>query len=332
MSSARRSSLVALLAAVATLAAPAAAGAHLRTSRVAVDYRATVAPLPAPLAGAVRLRIYAADLAVGLTALGGHHLVVRGYLGEPFLRLGPDGFFVNEASATAAGTGLARTLRRGAAHWALRSQKRAAIWHDARVRRAAQGRWSIPVVVDGRQARLEGTIRRVRRPSVVPWLAIGVAFALLTAVFLLRRPQGLLRTATAWLGAVAAVATLVTAIGLAASSTASEGTWVESGNEIVLSLVGLGFLLRGSRDARALAGGLVGMLAVAAGATRLPVLLHGIALSALPGQVARTAVVLAISAGTAAAILGVVVFFDVLEHYDEPLTGGLIDTGRSNSV
>jgi len=270
---------------------------------------------------------------VGLTALGGHHVVVRGYFGEPFLRLGPDGFFVNEASATAAGTGLAQTLRRGAAHWALRSPKRAAIWHDARVRRAAQGRWSIPVVVDDRQARLEGTIRRVRRPSVVPWLAIGVAFALLTAVFLVRRPQGLLPHRHGLAGC---------------RRRGRDPRDRDRARRLVDRFRGhlgrvrqrdrpgrspaLGFLLRGSRDARALAGGLVGMLAVAAGATRLPVLLHGIALSALPGQVARTAVVLAISAGAAAAILGVVVFFDVLEHYDEPLTGGLIDTGRSNSV
>ncbi len=321
---------LALVAGVA-LAVPGPAAAHLRTSRVAVDYRAAVASLRAPVAGAVRARIYPADLAIGLTALGGHRVIVLGYLGEPFLRLGSSGVYVNEASATAAGTGLVR-LHPGATHWVLRESKPAAIWHDARVRHAVQGRWSIPLVVDGRQARLDGTIRRVGRPSVVPWLAIGLAFELLTAAFLVRRRQSLLRTATIWLGAVAALATLVTAIGLAAASTASEGTWVESGNEIVLALVALGFLLRGSRDSRALAGGLVGLLAVAAGATRLPVLLHGIVLSALPGQLARTVVVLALSAGAAAAILGVVVFFDVLERYDEPLTGGLIDTGRSNSV
>jgi len=41
-------------------------------------------------------------------------------------------------------------------------------------------------------------------------------------------------------------------------------------------------------------------------------------LSALPGQAARLAVVLAISAGAAAATLGVVVFFDVIERYEEP--------------
>jgi hypothetical protein len=34
--------------------------------------------------------------------------------------------------------------------------------------------------------------------------------------------------------------------------------------------------------------------------------------------VARTAVVLAISAGAAAAVVALVVFFDVLEHYEEP--------------
>jgi hypothetical protein len=48
------------------------------------------------------------------------------------------------------------------------------------------------------------------------------------------------------------------------------------------------------------------------------VLSHGIVLSALPGQAARLAVVVALAAGAATAILGVVVFFDVLEHYEEP--------------
>jgi hypothetical protein len=41
-------------------------------------------------------------------------------------------------------------------------------------------------------------------------------------------------------------------------------------------------------------------------------------LSALPAATARASVALAISAGAAAATLGLVVFFDVLEHYEEP--------------
>ena len=47
-------------------------------------------------------------------------------------------------------------------------------------------------------------------------------------------------------------------------------------------------------------------------------LLHGIVLSALPGDIARAAVVLGISAGAAAVICGLVVFVDVLAHYEEP--------------
>jgi hypothetical protein len=50
----------------------------------------------------------------------------------------------------------------------------------------------------------------------------------------------------------------------------------------------------------------------------VPVLLHGVVLSALPGLAARWAVVLAISAGAAATIIGLVVFFDILEHNEEP--------------
>jgi hypothetical protein len=314
------------LVAVIALAAPGSAGAHLRSSRVAVDYRATVAPPPA----GVGARVYEADLAVGLTARPGHTVIVLGYLGEPFLRLGRDGVFANDASPTAAGSGLVSRLRPGRTHWTLHSRRPTAIWHDTRVRRARH--WSIPLVVDGRRTALRGTLVHVAAPSAVPWVAVGLVFALLTAAFLVRRPQLLLRTVAAWVGMVAALAILVTAIGLSASSTASTGTWIESGNEGVLALVGLGFMLRGSRDARALAGGLVGMLAVAAATTRLPVLLHGIVLSALPGQLARAVVVLALSAGAAAAILGVVVFFDVIEHYDERLElGGSIETGRSNS-
>ena len=82
--------------------------------------------------------------------------------------------------------------------------------------------------------------------------------------------------------------------------------------------MGAVFLVRGSSNAKALAGGFLGLLGLAAGLTKLPVLLHGIALSALPGGLARLAVATAIAAGAAAATLGIVVFFDVLEHYEEP--------------
>jgi hypothetical protein len=313
---------ICILVAVIALAAPGTASAHLRTSRAAVDYRATVSPLRAPLAGAVSVRVYRADLALGLTALGRHRLVVLGYLGEPFLRLGPDGVFVNAASPTAAGARLA-TPRRGSSGsvWRLRSRRPSLTWHDARLRGLPSGvtsrRWAVPLFVDGRRSNLEGTIQRVTAPSAWPWLVVGAVFAVATGV-LARRSRRLLRAATATLGGLAAASTLTSAIGFGVASTASTGTWIEGANEAVFALVGAAFLARGSPDAKALAGGLLGLLGLAVGLTKLPVLLHGVVLSALPGEVARLAVVLGIEAGAAAAILGVVVFFDVLEHYEEP--------------
>jgi hypothetical protein len=322
----------ALLVTVAiALAAPGTAGAHLKTSRSAVDFRASVHPVDQ-----LRVRVYRSDLAVGLTVLGDRDVLVFGYVGEPFLRLGPDGVFVNAASPTAAGTKLATPQRSSRPLWQLRSRRPSVIWHDARVRGLPKGvdrgSWRIPVLVDGERTHLGGMIQRVDAPSAWPWLALGALFAALTGILLAARPQLLLRTVTAGLGAVAAVATLTSAIGFAVASTASHGTWVEAANETVVALVGAGFLVLGSRDARAFAGGMLGLLGLAAGLTKLPVLLHGIVLSALPGQLARVGVVLAIAAGAAAAILGLVVFFDVLEHYEEPEFEGGPTAGERSSA
>lgn len=296
--------------AFAALFAPGTAQAHLRTGRVAVDYRAAVNPLHPPLAGAVNVRIFRSDLAIRLRAIGGHRVIVLGYFGEPFIRLGPDGAWVNGASLTASGTGLAKA---GAPGWRLRSRDPSVTWHDARIRAVRNGPWAIPLEVDGMRVQLGGLVNRVGAPSAWPWIGVGVLVAA-AAALLVRRA----RQAAAWLGGVAATATLVAAIGFAAASTANEGIWVEAGNEILLVLVGAAVLLRGSPNTKAIAGGLLGLLALAFGLTKLSVLTHGIVLSALPGQLARLAVAVAISAGAAAAILGAVVLVRLLRDYEEP--------------
>jgi len=89
-----------------SLALPATAAAHLRTGRVAVDYEATVAPLQPPVAQALAVRVYRADLALGLRVSDHHRVVVLGYTGEPFLRLGAGGTYASRSSLTAAGLGL----------------------------------------------------------------------------------------------------------------------------------------------------------------------------------------------------------------------------------
>jgi hypothetical protein len=73
-----------LLCAGVVLALPESASAHVRTSVVAVDYRARVLPLHGRLRKAVAVRVYAGDLAPGLTVRRGHAVVVLGYAGEPF--------------------------------------------------------------------------------------------------------------------------------------------------------------------------------------------------------------------------------------------------------
>jgi hypothetical protein len=311
----------ALAAAVAfaALLAPAHAEAHGRTGRLAVDYEARVSPLRAPLVGVVEARIYRADLAIRLTSRGAHRVVVLGYQGEPFLLLDADGAFVNAGSLTAAGAGL---TRRGGRGWRRYARWPSVVWHDARVRAVAAGverrRWTIPVRVDRVPAQVSGVVRRVPPPPAWPWLVVGGIFAAAAALLLALRSSGLLRPATVVFAWIAAAATAASAIGLAASSTATEQTWVESGTEIAFLLLGAAFLARGSLDSRALSGALLGVFALAIGLTSIPVLLHGLVLSALPADVARTAVALAISAGGAAVICGVVVFLDVLAHYEEP--------------
>src|SRR2546423_11016824 len=288
------------LAALAPLASPAPPRAHIRTGSVAVDYRVRVFPTRLPLSA----HVYLGDRAVRLTVQPGHSVTVLGYGGEPFLRIDAAGVTVTR-SPTAAALGL--TPRR--------TSGRSFVWHDARVRGLPsgidRGRWAIPLRVDGRRARLAGELRRVEAPPAWPWLALGLPFVVATALLLLRR-VALERSAIA-LGVLAGAATIVTAAAFAFASNASEGRWVEAGNEAVFALAGLAVIARGSRDARVTAAGALGLLALAVGVTKVPVFLHGVVLSALPGTPARVAVALTVWIGAAATALGLVLFAELLE-------------------
>jgi hypothetical protein len=293
----RKALLVTVLAA---LAAPATASAHIRTGSVAVDYRVRVFPTRLPLTA----HVYLGDRAIRLSVRPGHSVTVLGYGGEPFLRIDGSGVTVLN-SPTAAALGLEPRHTGG----------RSFLWHDSRVRGLPsgidRGRWTIPLLVDGRRARLAGQLLRIDAPSLLPWLALGVPFVAVAAFTLVRRAT-LERSAVAF-GVLAGTATLVTAAAFAFASNASEGRWVEAGNEAVFALAGLAVAARGSRDARVIAAGALGLLALAAASTKLPVFLHGVVLSALPATPARAAVALTIWIGAAATALGLVLFAELLE-------------------
>lgn len=293
--------------AVALASAPQAS-AHLRSGTVAVDYRATISSPGSRTSPPFVARVYQSDLALDLVVRAGHSVVVLGYLGEPLLRIDDRGVAVNAASPTAAAAGLVKGDRRagGPVSWHPGSKRRAAVWHDPRLRGlppgASRGAWSIPMLVDGRRERLRGQLRRLPRPAGWPWLALAAASAALTAVLALALRQAA-RSAALVLAVVAAIASTVTAAGFALDAYASPGTWILGADGVVFVAIGLAVLIAGPPHVHMATAGGLGLIALALGLSKGQVFLHPIVLSALPGWLARLAVAVAACSGLAAAIL-----------------------------
>lgn len=206
-----RAAVTAVLAAVA-LAAPGAASAHSSAPTVALDVRLRVDPIrgvtPTVIDGNRRLR---------LTVAPGVGLVVRGLLGEPVLRFGDDGVWVNLGSPTASADRI--TSRRGSG-WLRLTRSHSFTWHDHRLA-APPGRpagttapFALPVFVDGQTRTISGVFTYVHRPAWWAWLA-ALAAALVGVLVLARRLAGH-RYRLAWVLALAAAAgALVANLGFA---------------------------------------------------------------------------------------------------------------------
>jgi hypothetical protein len=289
-----------------SLAVPPPASAHVRTGRIAVDFRADVLRTPT----GVTARVYESDLAVRVSAAEGRRVVVLGYLGEPFIRIGPAGAAVSKTSPTAGG---AKAVVQG----------RSVVWHDARVRGLASGierkRWAIPLIVDGHRTRLEGEVWRVRAPSAWPWIVLCAPFLVIAGLLVAVRRTRWTQAAAVAFGLAAAGGVVVTGAGFALNASTSEGKWLEAANELAFVLVGLLFVLRGKPDTRAIAGGALGLLALAVGLSDLAVFRHGVVLSVLSSNLVRTIVALTIAMGAAATCMGLVIFAAAVDApVDEP--------------
>ncbi|MEN3311282.1 MAG: hypothetical protein V7645_611 [Actinomycetota bacterium] len=310
-----------LVIAVAALLVPPSASAHIRSATIATDYRTRVFALPAPLHRVLATRIYQSDRAIRLMVADGHTAVIFGYLHEPFVRVTATGVEVNASAPTAGGAGLLARLPLRSTGWHRLSKGRSVTWHDNRVRALPRGidrvRWRIPLVVDGTSTRLEGELWRVRAPAWWPWLVMGVPFVLISLLLYLRR-RSAVRAAAAAFGLGAAAGLVASGAGFAFDTYASNGKWVELGNELALVLVGIAVIARGSPGARGIAGGGLGLLGLGVGVTQTPVLLHGVVLSIFSSDLARALVTLTIWSGTAATVLGLVVYEDLLGRTQEP--------------
>lgn len=180
------------------------------------------------------------DDRVRLRWTGDGELVVRGYAGEPYLRLGPEGAFENAIAPSVAanrdryGTVDPAADADAAPVWRRISDEPVAVWHDHRSHWmsassdpagvvAAPGReqeierWTIAMSVDGRPAELTGRLVYVPPPSVWAWVAAVLGAAVATAVVVLRAARGTARA----VARISAAAAVIAGAGLAAAEAAA---------------------------------------------------------------------------------------------------------------
>ena len=302
------------------------ASAHLRSGTVAVDYRVSIA---APVTAAYAAQIYQSDHGLSLTLRPGHVVVMLGYLGEPVIRLDAAGLSVNAASPTALAMHLVakgRGVSASAPRWRLQRGRHTVLWHDSRVQGLPPGvdagRWSVPLVIDGRRGDLRGRLSRFPAPPVWLWLTV-LALWLAAGVLPMLPPwRSRARPVAMLLAVIAAAAAAVTVTAFALDAYASPGTWIEGLDVLVFLAVGVGVMWRGARNLHVAAAIWLGLVSVAVGLLEGAVFLHPIVLAVLPGTIMRLLVVTALGAGIGAAALGSTLFADIAEalrDHERPL-------------
>ncbi|PWU24277.1 MAG: hypothetical protein C5B48_07080 [Candidatus Rokuibacteriota bacterium] len=296
------------------LAMPAVAQAHSGTPVIALDYRTTLAPLGDQFAG-ISASVQDGDRRLRLKVDPRRGVVVLGYALEPFLRFSTSGVEVNERSLTAIGTKLAsgggsvNVNSNAQPRWRLLTSGHTFAWHDHRLAPPIPGdrtkvNWSIPLVVDGRAARIGGEFRRYARPPLWPWLIVA-AIILAAAAGIALIWQSLERKAAiAWaLLAVPSALLLVTSFALAGIHS-RRSDYLQVAAASVLAVTGLAALLL-SKNSRVVVAGLLGVIAAVEGLAAAGVFFHSVVISAVPASGARAAAVVALCGGAAAALLSI---------------------------
>jgi hypothetical protein len=222
-----RTALVAAAAGVLLAAAASPAAAHTR-AQASTDFHSSIDA--APQLPGVTWRVYAGGEFLELTNTSDRDVVVTGYEGEPYLRIGPEGVFTNRNSPASylnseryGDVALPpRADASAAPEWARLAGGVTHAWHDHRVHwmssqlpmqvAAAPGsphdisRWRVAFSHGGADHELRGTLAWVPGTPWWPWLAAGLVLtmpALLGTVRRWQRPR-LVRPAAATVAAVAA--------------------------------------------------------------------------------------------------------------------------------
>jgi hypothetical protein len=294
-----RTRTIVLLLAGLTLAAPASASAHARSTTVALDYRLELDHTTQSIPG-VSVAILDGDRALRVSVRG-VTVVLHGDLGEPMLRIGPRGAWVNRASVTA----VAERLTQPSQGWERVASGPTYTWHEHRLapppygaETGAVARFMVPATVDGRAVRIGGTFVRYERPALWPWFIGGLVFACAVAVAV-----RLHRRLTTELGTLAGLAALASLIAFAAAD-APDGrvAWLQIGLGVGLGLVVCVVLIRSREPRRSQLAGLLGAVAAALSLGSLGVFRHGVVVSLFPATASRTLLAVALVAGAAAAV------------------------------
>jgi len=302
-SRARSGTLV--LAVVVALLGAAPASAHPRSPTIALDFRLR---LESALNG-VHVQLPDGGRWIRIAVDRPHVLIVRGSLGEPVLRFAHDGVWVNTASPTAAADriGGGSTSARG---WRKLTGGRAYTWHDHRLTPPPvsspgfAGKFSLPVVLDGKRTAIVGGFWRARRPSLALWLGVAAAAALalaLVARALAARTRLSLAAVLAATGAVAGLA-METAFAVA-NPFGSHTRWAEVAAAAVLVAAVVTALVLRTTVGRRWVALVVGIYAALMGLDAATTLWHGAVVSSWPAPAVRAAAVAAFVCGGIAATL-----------------------------
>ena len=305
----------ALLLSVAT-AAPASA--HGLGGPAPTDQVVTVDGTRPAIPG-VSVRIIDLGTRVELTNRGDASVVVIGYDREPYLRVGPDGVWVNRRSpatflnrfATPTAAAPAALDATAPPEWDRMSASPIARWHDHRAHWMGRGAahdvpWAIPIRVDGASARIVGRLDTLAAPAPWPWLvgAAGLAVAIALLAGLRRWP------------AVLAIALVVVIVSETVHTIGAWGVWTAGPGRrllgaapsilaIALAAAALGVLIARRRapdgaTPLVLVAGL--FIALAGGVADLGSLTHAIVPSTLDAGLTRLTVAIALGGGIGLAV------------------------------
>ncbi len=327
----RKAALALTTALLAAALVPSAASAHVgRVPPAATDYLARVSSIPPGLTA----RVVDGDQAIWMRVKPSLTVVVTGLRGERYLRFSPSGVAVNTRSATwflnrvrpeVVPRGLTASTP---ANWKLLTSHHSWMWHDGRLHAAALsahpagnvfvGRWTVPIVVDGRGTSIRGGLWQSAHASLLWFWPLLVAAACIPALLKLREAR-LEAQVSAILAAVALVSATTARLGRELYGRPTVSSW-----QLVLvgstCLIAIGLAALYSRPTwRALGGIAIGIAAAAQGLELVSTLRDGWVLAVVPAWLERSAAGISLASGVALVLMSLTLGIGDRTGEPEPL-------------